>query len=253
MSRADTAGLRALTFGAPDGSLWGAAVEHGARAVVAGSSSTAAGVAGDVSWDETADGGWHVAGDGFSLEVTALTPPDPAPDAPPRPGAPWVRGEGPELCRVHGHVDAAGGEFDGFGTRFTAPAATSVKAAASTVRLVGAWFPDAAAVALIASRPRRVEHQDGDLVAASLFDPGGWTAVSDPRLSTTYDGAGAPTRMNLELWISEGENEFPRRTAGEVTGAGGSVTGDGVALAVLPLRCHSRGEDGAGVYALVTL
>jgi hypothetical protein len=253
MSDADAAGLRALTFGAPDGSLWGAAVEHGARAVLAGSSSTGAGVAGDVSWDETADGGWRVAGDGFSLEVTALPAPIPAPDAEPRPGAPWVQGEGPELCRVHGRVDAAGGEFDGFGTRFTAPPPASAKAAAATVRLVGAWFPGAAAVALIAARPRRVDHQDGDLVAASLFDPDGWTSVSDPRLSTTYDGAGAPIRMNLELWISEGENEFPRRAAGEVSGAGGSVTADGVTLAVLPLRCHSRGEDGAGVYALVTL
>jgi hypothetical protein len=238
MSDGDVAGLRTLTFGAPDGSLWGAAVEHGARAVVAGSSSSGAGVAGDVSWDETADGGWRVAGDGFSLEVTALPVPTPAPDSQPRVGAPW---------------DAAGGDFDGFGARFTGPPPASAKTAASTVRLVGAWFPGAAAVALIATRPRRVQHQDGDLVAASLFDPDRWTAVSDPRLSTTYDGSGAPMRMNLELWISEGEDEFPRRAAGEVSGVGGSVTADGVALSVLPLRCHSRGEDGAGVYALVTL
>jgi hypothetical protein len=229
------------------------AIEHGARAVVTGSSSAGAGVAGDVSWDETADGGWRVAGDGFSLEATALSVPVPAPDAKPRVGAPWVRGEGPELCRVQGRVDAAGGDFEGFGARFTAPAPPSAKAAASTVRLVGAWFPGAMAISATAIRPRRVEHQDGDVVAASLFDPDGWTAVSDPRLSTTYDGSGAPARMNLELWISEGEDEFPRRAAGEVSGAGGSVTADGVALTVLPLRCHSRGEDGAGVYALVAL
>ena len=33
---------------------------------------------------------------------------------------------------------------------------------------------------------RGTEHQDGDVVAAALFDPDGWVAVADPRLSTTY-------------------------------------------------------------------
>jgi hypothetical protein len=253
MSDADAVGLRALTFGAIDGSVWGAAVEHGARAVVVGSPSTGVGVAAQVSWEEIGDGGWHVSGDGFSVEVTPLPAPVPAPDAPPRPGTPWVRGQGPELCRVRGELAGVGGDFDGVGARYVAEPATSEKAAAGTVRLIGAWFPDAAAVALIAARPRRVAHQDGDRLAASLFDPEGWTTVSDPRLSTTYDGTGAPTRMNLELWISEGENEFPRRAAGEASGPGASAAADGVSLQVLPLRCHSRGEDGTGVYALATL
>ena len=72
----------------------------------------------------------------------------------------------------------------------------------------------------------------------------------DPRLSTTYDGDGHPTRATLELWITQGEREFPRRAAGEASGPAVAVAGDDATLLVQPLRCHARGSDGAGVYLL---
>ena len=55
-----------------------------------------------------------------------------------------------------------------------------------------------------------------------------WTI---PRLSTTYAESGLPSRTNLELWIGEGDNEFPRRVAGEAAGDGAVLIrrGDGAA------------------------
>ena len=67
----------------------------------------------------------------------------------------------------------------------------------------------------------------------------------------TGTDTGAPARANLELWIGEGENEFPRRAAGEASGEGAAIKVDGLSLQAVPLRCHSRGRDGAGVYALI--
>jgi hypothetical protein len=77
-------------------------------------------------------------------------------------------------------------------------------------------------------------------------------ASIDPRLSTTYDGDGDPTRATVELWISDGEREYPRRAAGEAAGPALTLVSDGVTLAVLPLRYHSRGSDGAGIYLLAS-
>lgn len=90
-------------------------------------------------------------------------------------------------------------------------------------------------------------------MAATLFDPDGWVPVSDPRLSTTYTDAGDPTRASLELWIVDGENEFARRAAGETSAPPVGAQAGGLELRVAPLRCHSRGLEGAGVYLLATL
>jgi glyoxylase-like metal-dependent hydrolase (beta-lactamase superfamily II) len=76
--------------------------------------------------------------------------------------------------------------------------------------------------------------------------------VDDPRLSTTYAASGLPSRTNLELWIGEGENEFPRRVAGEASAEGAVLQVEDVDLRVVPMRCHSRGREGTGVYVLAT-
>ncbi len=242
-------GLRAVAFGSPDGSLWGAAILGDSPALVLGAGAEALGVADGLSVEDAGADGWRLRGERLELTLTPLAPPVPDADAPTRPGTPWTLGTAPELCAVTGHA-TAGGEFSGVGVRVALP---PTKGGVGSARLVGTWLPDGAALALLAARPRKAEHPDEDVVAASLFDPEGWLAVADPRLSSTYDGAGAPTRMNLELWVTEGETEFPRRAAGEVRGSAGSVSGEGVALHVAPLHCHSRGEQGAGVYALATL
>jgi hypothetical protein len=61
-----------------------------------------------------------------------------------------------------------------------------------------------------------------------------------------------PSRTNLELWVGEGENEFPRRVAGEAAGDGAVLATEETELRVIPLRCHSRGREGTGVYVLAT-
>lgn len=247
-----SAGLRAVSFGTLDGSLWAVAADaDGAVALVLGGGPAVASVDG-LSLSDPGSGGdaWRLDGDGVALAVTrvAAPPHDAVPDATPsRP----TSAPGQSLCRVRGTVTLAGTErpVDCVGTRAASSTAAGGPASA---RLVSAWFSDTEALTLLAVRPPGVEHHDADAVAATLFDADGWIAVADPRLSTTYDGEGRPTRTNLELWIGEGEEELPRRIAGEVAGPGDSVAGAGFALRVSPLRCHSRGQDGSGVYALVT-
>jgi hypothetical protein len=121
-----------------------------------------------------------------------------------------------------------------------------------SARLVGAWFPDGAAFGVLTARPSRAAHQDADVATATLFDPERWIAVDESRLSTTYDESGSPTRCSLELWVSEGDDEFPRRAAGEARATGAAAAAQGLGIEVVPLRCHSRGEAGAGVYAVAT-
>jgi hypothetical protein len=254
----DGAALRAVAFGTADGSLWAAAIDLGRSALVVGSDGAGAGLADGLQWSEDDDGSWRLEGDGVALTVCAVPAPDPpapvvqdgetAPPVVPAPGR-----DDPGLCRVKGTV-TAGGEVavDCAGVRVVVPPAASVKAAPASARIVAGWLDDGASVALVAVRPRNASHQDGDRVTAAVFDLEQWVAVTDPRLSTAYDGSGMPTRTNLELWVGEGENEFPRRAAGEVSGPAASVSADGLALQALPLACHSRGREGAGVYALVT-
>ena len=252
--------LRAVAFGAPDGSLWAAAIDLGHPALVIGAGGAGSGLADGLQWSESEDGSWRIEGDGVALTIAA-TPAPPPPEtvgeldeaAPPAPAVAPPGPEDPVLCRVTGTV-TAGAEHavDCAGVRMLVPAPASDKAAPASARMVAAFLDDGSAVALVAVRPRNVSHQDGDTVSAAVFDPELWIGVTDPRLSTTYDGAGAPTRTNLELWVGHGEDEFPRRAAGEVSGPAGSVAADGVALQAAPLDCHSRGRAGAGVYALVT-
>jgi hypothetical protein len=187
------------------------------------------------------------------LIVVADDPPvAPADDGtePAAPQAPFVPGEGPELCRVMG--TASGREVQWLGIRVRMSQPRSGKEALGSARFVAGWFTDGSAVGLIAARPRRHDRPDHDAASATLFDPERWLPVTEPRLSTTYDGSEAPARVNLELWIGEGENEYPRRAAAEASGLA-SATADGApALQAVPLRCHSRGEEGVGVYVVAT-
>ena len=55
----------------------------------------------------------------------------------------------------------------------------------------------------------RPSGHDRDLTVAAILEAAGEPAVEEPRLSTTYDAAGAPARMGLELWLPEQEGEQP--------------------------------------------
>jgi len=243
--------LLALSFGDVDGTLWGAGLAAGSAALIVGDrtgATTHVGLSPD-GW--RADGPvWRLAADGVDLQVEPAT--EERESFPHEDGGEPIRGI-QELCRVRGVVSVSGTEH-----RLDCPGTRSVldgvePAALDSVRAVTAWFAPDEAFTVLALRAPQSRGQESDLVAATLFDPDGWVPVADPRLSTTYDGAGVPTRVNLELWVSEGENEFPRRAAGEATAAGAVASAPGMELQAVPLRCHSRGREGGGVYVLAGL
>jgi hypothetical protein len=245
--------LRAIAFAQTDGTVWGAAVSGGdGWSLVTGPSPMADGA---LEVTENTDGGWglETADGGLSLLAVPDDPPTPPavdgaePEAPPLP--PFVPGEGPELCRVSGTASGRQVQWRGVRVRMTPP---SAKDAPGSARFVAGWFADDSAVGLIAARPRRHDQPDHDMASATLFDPERWLPVTEPRLSTTYDGSEAPARVTLELWVGAGEHEYPRRAAGEASGPESAGAAGGSALRVVPLRCHSRGEEGVGVYVLAT-
>jgi hypothetical protein len=251
--------VRAVAFGTPDGSVWGAGLDAGVPAVVVAGG--AAPVATAIAW--SIDGPeWGLSGDRVALTVSPISEPEhqagddagddghdhaPPPVAAAESEPAWSGRQ--ELCRVVG--TAAGAEIDCVGVRTEL---TQVRPGElGSVRGFTSWVSAEEAVMLLALRSDSEAHHDRDLVAATVFDPDGWMSSHDPRLSTTYDGDGNPTRATLELWIAQGKREFPRRAAGEAAGPPVTVAGDDATLWVLPLRCHSRGHDGAGVYLLASV
>ena len=242
--------VRALAFGHPDGSLWAAGLDAGAPTLIAGG--TAEPVAVAVTWEaDAAD--WRISGEGVSLSVSAVAapePPEPGEGEPPRaePATPSWSGR-QELCRVTGSL--ADVEIDAVGVRTELERVGAGRL--GSVRGVTGWLSAEEAVTLLALRAPGEAHHEDDLVAATVFDADGWSPSLDPRLSTTYDGDGEPSRATLELWISDGEHELPRRAAGEASGPPVRITHDATTLEVRPLTCHLRGRDGAGVYLLASL
>jgi hypothetical protein len=258
MTATRTAPFRTIAFGDAEGRLWGAAVDAGApglAGLVIGDGSARETVSGSsLQW--TADGrSWELTGDGVALRVEplGLEPEDAAgAGSGSEPGSDGEVSGVQQLCRVHGAIAIGGAQLavDCAGTRTQVDGIDP--GAVESARGVSGWFGDEAALTLLALRPRGADHHDDDLVAATLFDPDGWVPVADPRLSTTYTAEGDPLRTSLELWIADGENEFPRRAAGEVAGPGAELAAGELQLRVAPLQCHSRGQDGAGVYLLAT-
>jgi hypothetical protein len=249
--------LRALSFGDVEGGLWGAAFHAGVPAIVFAAGGVIASAGGEdaISW--TPDGrGWRLAGAGFDLHVV------PGGEAPAEAADPERDREisgFEELCRVRGTISPGGveTEIDCVGTRSVVDGVDDHRL--SSARAVSSWFADDNGLAVLSLRPGaeagrggrggRASHET-DLVAGTLFYPEGWVAVEDPRLSTTYAGSGVPLRANLELWVGDADSEFPRRAAGEATGEGAAISVPGLELRVVPLRCHSRGLEGSGVYVL---
>jgi hypothetical protein len=166
-----------------------------------------------------------------------------------------------QLCRAGGRVTLAGAEVE-----VAAPGWRGARDGRleldriESFRQVAAWFGPDEGLALVALRPRGARGQDADLVAASVLESPPARRVEDPRLSTTYSATGLPARAGLELWFEEPQGDdpqadeeherFPRRAAGEAISAGIEWTAPGFALHAAPLRWHSRGQDGAGVYLL---
>jgi hypothetical protein len=243
--------LRTLAFGDISGGMWGAAVHTASPVLVFGDSSGETWSAALPADAWTLEGvGWRLRGEGVELHVAPGGEAEEMESVEEDASADLSGCD--ELCRVRGTVAFAGAErtIDCVGTRCVIEGVDA--GSLGSARMVSGWFDQDEAFMLLALRAVDTVGQEGDLVAATLFDPEGWIPVDDPRLSTTYTASGLPSRTSLELWIGEGENEFPRRVAGEAAGDGVAFQMQDTELRVIPLRCHSRGRDGTGVYVLAT-
>jgi hypothetical protein len=213
---------------------------------------------------------WRLEGDGVSLLFGPIGPAahGGAPDA----GIDSTD----QLCEVTGTIVLDGSEraISCPGSRTNLEARFEL-AASDSFRQTAGWFqpagrpaadgpaadgPVADGLSLVSYRPSKSRGQDTDLVAAAVLDPERAPPVADPRLSTTYDAAGLPARVGLELWFepddssedSEGDEQrhFPRRAAAESVGEPIGWEVAGFRLHAALLRWHSRGSDGAGMYLL---
>lgn len=194
---------------------------------------------------------WRLSGPGIELTVSPAGEPATGPGA----------HDFDQLCRVQGRFVLGGAEHavDSGGRRGSRAGLDLSEL--ESIRDVSAWFDPGEGLALTALRPRGAEGHDRDQVSAAVFEPTGAVSVADPRLSTTYTADGLPVRVSLELWLDQDPDveQYPRRAAGEALAARAasadgeprSATDSEPNVQAQPLRCHSRGHEGAGVYLLV--
>ncbi len=121
-----------------------------------------------------------------------------------------------QLCAVSGTVTVGGRTRDVrcLGQRghiWGAPDSKRIEVA----RSLSAWLGADRAVLLAAARPTKARGHGEEVLAGWLVDAGEPLAISDPRLSTTYDAALRQQRAGLELWMDE-ETDFARRASGKV-------------------------------------
>jgi hypothetical protein len=238
MTSMSTAAAPIVIFGDLEADLWGVVLGGEAPAVAVAGLSDADVDLRPAELDREDDDVWTLTASGCALRIERA-------DA-----ATASTEEDRELtpCRVSGSatIDGSEREFDVGGVRSTGALAT---AGIESLRLLGTWFPAGHEIALLSSRPRGAKGHDRDsigVVARGEEHP----LVLDPRLSTTYDAHGEPRRVGVELWLGDDEDgdQWPRRVAAAATGSHVDAT----AFSAHALRCVSRGEAGAGVYALLT-
>ena len=236
--------FRTVSFAAPNGGVWGAAIEGGLRCVAFGAPAGTLSAIGpeSIDWIEEEDQ-WQLAGEGFELLIS--------------PAAAGCSADGTavhQLCHVRGHVSLDGAEqtVDCPGGRSTTDRALEIQRVDS-VRSVSAWFEGEQGLTLLAVRPHGAPGHERDLLSAAVFEGGSCIPVSDPRLSTTYASDGLPARASLELWLGESETQQLRRAAGEALGPFASALADGLQLRAQPFRWPSKAPEGHGVYLLVRI
>jgi len=192
---------------------------------------------------------WTVASDDFELAFEAVGPP--AALGADEPAALCGGMEGYEqLCRVSGTVrrDGEAIEVGCAGQRGHAWGTPDWDRIAAT-RTLSAWLDDGTGIALAAVRPAGAGDHEAEARWGALLAPAANLGVDDPRLSTTYDGAGFQRRVGLELWIGD-EDAYPRRAIGE-TICGGSLDLGEQRLDVAFLRWRMDGRSGVGRYDLL--
>lgn len=116
-------------------------------------------------------------------------------------------------------------------------------------RFLSAWLGADRAVMLAAARPVKARGHGEEALAGWLVDAGEPLPISDPRLSTTYDGALRQQRVGLELWMDE-ETDFARRASGKVLCGTTLDLGD-VRLDTSFFAWKMEGREGVGRYDIV--
>jgi hypothetical protein len=241
VSAGDPAPLRTLAFGDLESAAWGTMLAGETAFLAVGAGASASATAQFTVEGAGEDEPWLIAGDGVELTVAGDGGTVPEGEA----------GGFVGLCRVSGRVTIGGEEHEIECDGIRGLRAGEPLSAFGSVREITAWFERDEGVMALALRPRKASGHGSDQVSAAVIDAGVSLPVAEPRLSTTYAAGGLPVRMSLELWIGADESEqYPRRVAGEATGAAVGATVDGLELVAARLRCHSRGRDGAGVYLL---
>jgi hypothetical protein len=242
-----TGTLRTLAFGEPGAGMWGCAWADGEACVaVAGTAADDAplAIADAAITGSRADEPWSVVADGLELTAAAFG----------RAAVVEALGGFDQLCRVTGTVRLGGADrqVEALGRR-------AVRAGLDFSRLdslrdLSAWFAPDEGLALTSMRPRGAKGHDRDTLAATVFGEDGPRPVADPRLSSTYGRDGRLLHTGLELWLdAENDQQYPRRAAADAIGEAVRVERGGITVTAWPLRWHSRGEEGPGVYVLARL
>jgi hypothetical protein len=242
-----TGALRTLTFGADSvwGAGWVASAGDGPAAIV-GAGERATVVSGPELTFEEDHGEWRLDGAGAALtaaplgEVVAVHAEQDLVEG-------WD-----QLVRVSGRFEQDGHEHkvDCLGLRSSLADVDLTRF--ESIRAVSVWFDPDDGMALTALRPRKAKAHDADVLAAAVIAADASGPVEDPRLSTTYAADGWPSRAGLELWLAaaDGEQQYPRRAAGEAIGARAQALAGGFQLRAEPFRWHSRAREGIGMYLL---
>jgi hypothetical protein len=244
-----TTAFRSVSFGDLDGDLWGTAIDGAVRLLALGTPAGRQHQLGRESIEWTVSGErWTLIADGLQLMVDPCNRPA---EAVPENGGAGAAAGLDQLCHVSGRITIDGLEhqIECLGTRTSRDPGVDLRDLDS-LRAVCAWFGAGEGLTLLSLRPRGAADHSRDVATASVFTPEAWRDVAQPRLSTTYSADGAPTRVGLELWLQEGDEQYPRRVAGEVAGPAVDLAADRLKVRVAPLSCHSRGRQGVGVYLL---
>ncbi|HEX2084443.1 MAG TPA: hypothetical protein VHF89_02060 [Solirubrobacteraceae bacterium] len=180
---------------------------------------------------------WRATLDGvFELEVEALA-------SPAEVALGGISGY-EQLCRVRG--TAGGRSVDCLGQRGRSWGRLDLSKLA-LARTVSAWLDEQTAVTVSAIRDQSAKHHADEEIAAHLVLGGNPVPVADPRLSTRYDGEGRHVHAGLELWVSDGDGEFPHRAAGDVL-CGTTLDLGSVRLDCAFFEWHMDGRTGVGRY-----
>jgi hypothetical protein len=155
-----------------------------------------------------------------------------------------------QLCRVQGTATVGGREIPVhcLGQRSHLRGAPDWDRLGVT-RTVSAWLDDGTAFALLAAGPAAERGHDEEACWAAVLDPAGSVHVSEPRVSTVYDGEGRQRRAGMELWIGE-DDEVPRRAAGEAI-AGSTLELGRLRLDAAVFTWRSQGRRGVGRYDIL--